>query len=313
MLSNIALIIGTTFMYATPLIYCALAGVVSEKSGVVNIGLEGMMTIGAFIGAACGVYMGDPFLAFLFAGIAGGLMGLLHALACVSFSADQVVSGVAINFLGPGLALFLSRLMFHGATTTPSVTLSDKMPRILSGVFPGKSFLYYIFDNMYATTYIALLLVVITWFVLNKTVLGLRLCAVGEHPAAAQTVGINVLKIRYWSVVTSGILSGFGGASLSLAIVSNFRPTLVSGQGFIALAAVIFGKWKPFGALWACLLFGFAQALVIFLGQYHQLNLPTDLLNMLPYVLTIVILVYFVGKSVAPSADGVPFEKEQKI
>ncbi len=313
MLDNIALILGTTFMYATPLVYSALAGVVSEKSGVINLGLEGMMIIGAFIGATCGFYFGNPFLAFVCAGIAGGLMGLLHAVACVSFSANQVISGVALNFIGPGLALFLSRIFFHGATTTPSISLANKMPRLLSGLFPEKSFFYYIFDNMYATTYIALFFVILIWYIFNKTVAGLRLIAVGEHPVAAQTVGINVVKIRYSAVMISGVLAGFGGASLSLAIVSNFRPTLVSGQGFIALAAMIFGKWKPFGALWACLLFGFAQALVIFLGQFHQLHLPMDLLNMLPYVLTIVILIYFVGKAVAPSADGIPFEKEQKI
>jgi len=313
MLNNLALILGTTFMYATPLVYSALAGVVSEKSGVVNLGLEGMMVIGAFIGAASGYYFGNPFLAFVCAGLAGGLMGLLHAVACVSFSADQVISGVALNFIGPGVALFLSRVFFHGATTTPPVFLSDKMPRILSGIFPEHIFFYYIFDNMYVTTYFALFLVVLVWFIFNKTVIGLRLIAVGEHPVAAQTVGIKVFRIRYWAVISSGVLAGLGGASLSLAIVSNFRPTLVSGQGFIALAAMIFGKWKPFGAFWACILFGFAQALVIFLGQFHQLQIPTDLLNMLPYLLTIVILICFVGKVVAPSADGISFEKEQKI
>ena len=196
MLDNIALILGTTFMYATPLIYSALAGVVSEKSGVINLGLEGMMVIGAFIGATCGFYFGNPFLAFVCAGLVGGLMGLLHAVACVSFSANQVISGVALNFVGPGVSLFLSRMIFRGATTTPSIALAEKMPRILSGVFPEGSFFYYIFDNMYATTYIAVLLVVLVWFVLNKTVIGLRLVAVGEHPVAAQTVGIRVQKIR---------------------------------------------------------------------------------------------------------------------
>jgi len=313
MLDNIALIIGITFMYSTPLIFTALGGVISEKSGVVNIGLEGMMIFGAFVGAAAGFYIGNPWLAFLLAGVAGGFMGLLHAFACVSFAADQIVSGVAINFIGPGLSLFLSRILFSGSTTTKSVDLAHKMPRLLNGFFREGTFFYYIFDNMYATTYISILLVILMWVLFNKTVLGLRIRSVGEHPFAAQTVGINVFKIRYLATISSGVLSGFGGAAMSLAIVSNFRPTLVSGHGFIALAAMIFGKWKPVGAFLACLLFGFAQALVIFFGQYENFFFPIEFLNMLPYVMTIIILVYFVGKSAAPSSDGVPFEKEQKI
>lgn len=311
MLNNIALIIGVTLMYSTPLIFTALGGVVSEKSGVVNIGLEGMMVIGAFIAATVGYYSGNPWLAFLAGGLAGAFFGLLHALASVSFSADQVVSGIAINFLGPGVALFLSRIFFNGATMTKSIDLDNKMPRLLNGIFHKDSFLYYILDNQYATTYIAFILVFVIWYILKKTVLGLRLKAVGEHPAAADTLGINVFKIRYLAVITSGFLAGLGGATLSISVVSNFRPTLVSGQGFIALAAMIFGKWQPVGAMLACLLFGLAQGLVVFLGQF-QIQIPSQFLNMLPYILTLIVLVAFVGKSVAPLADGIPYEKEQK-
>ena len=310
-LSNLALIIGTTLMYSTPLIYTSLGGVLSENSGVINIGLEGMMVIGAFAGAAIGYFVGDPWIAFIGAGIAGGLFGLLHAFACVTFGANQVVSGIAVNFLGAGIALFLSRMFFEGATMTKSIPLDNKMPRPLNGVFPDGSLLNIIFDNQYATVYLAFLMVLVIRFFLYKTKYGLRLRSVGEHPTAADTLGINVMRIRYFAVIMSGVFAGFGGAAMSLAIVSNFRPTLISGHGFIALAAMIFGKWKPQGALLACLLFGGAQGLAVFLGQFN-FKISTQLISMLPYVITIVVLIGFVGKSAAPSADGIPYEKEHK-
>ncbi len=310
-LSNLALIIGTTLMYSTPLIYTSLGGVLSENSGVINIGLEGMMVIGAFAGAAIGYFAGDPWIAFIGAGIAGGLFGLLHAFACVTFGANQVVSGIAVNFLGIGIALFLSRILFEGATMTKSIALDNKMPRPLNGVFPEGSILNIIFDNQYATVYLAFLMVLFIWFFMYKTKYGLRLRSVGEHPTAADTLGIKVMRIRYFAVIMSGVFAGFGGAAMSLAIVSNFRPTLISGHGFIALAAMIFGKWKPQGALLACLLFGGAQGLAVFLGQF-DFEISTQLISMLPYVITIVVLIGFVGKSAAPSADGIPYEKEHK-
>ncbi len=324
MFDNIALILGTTLMYSTPLIFTALGGVISENSGVINIGLEGMMVVGAFIGATVGYYSGNPWLAFIAAGVAGGVFGLLHAVASVTFGADQIVSGIAINFLGPGIALFLSRMFFNGATMTLSIDLDNKMPRVLNTVFPNQdklielgyngiklkfmNFMNLFLGNRYATVYIALLLVLVIWYVLYKTKLGLRIRAVGEHPTAADTLGVNVHKIRYMAVIASGVLSGFGGAAMSLAIVSNFRPTLISGHGFIALAAMIFGKWKPQGALLACLIFGGAQGITVFLGQF-DFNISSQLLSMIPYVLTMIILIGFIGKSVAPAADGVPYQK----
>lgn len=304
-LNEIGFIIGISLMYSAPLIYTALGGVISENSGVVNIGLEGMMTIGAFVGATVGYFTGNPWIAFLAAGMASGLLALIHAVASITFGADQIVSGIAINFLGPGISLFLSRIFFDGATMTKPIM--NKISRPLNGIFERNSFLDLIF-NQYSTVYLAFILVVGLWYVLYKTRIGLRIRAVGEHPKAADTLGVNVYRVRYLSVIISGILAGFGGASMSLAVVSSFRPTLISGQGFIALAAMIFGKWKPQGAMWSCLLFGAAQGLVIYLGG-TSIEISSQVLAMIPYIMTLVVLVFFVGRSTGPSANGDPYIK----
>ena len=296
MFSNILLAVTITFMYAAPLILTALGGVVCERSGVVNIGLEGMMVIGAFAGACVGYYSANPWAGFLAAGLAGGTLAVLHAVASVTFKANQTVSGVALNFIGPGLSLFLCRMFFDGATMSKPVP--RQMPKLaLGGVF-----------SIDVTFIIAILFTALTWFILYKTKWGLRLRAVGEHPAAADTLGVNVYAVRYAAIILSGMLAGFGGASKSLAVVSLFTPTVISGQGFIAMAAVIFGKWTPHGAFLACIIFAFAQAMVVMLGGGAS-SISPQLLSMLPYLLTILVLVLFVGKAVAPKANGVPYEK----
>ncbi|MCT4660664.1 MAG: ABC transporter permease [Tissierellales bacterium] len=308
-IGDLGFIIGTSLMYATPLIYTSLGGTVSENSGVVNIGLEGMMAIGAFVAAAVGYFTGNPWLGFLAGGAAGGLMALLHAIASVTLAADQIISGVAINFLGPGLALFLSRVFFENATTTKALDLKNKIERPLNGLFTQGSFLDSVF-NQYTTVYLAFFLVFVIWFMLYKTRFGLRLRACGEHPKAADTLGINVYRIRYIAVIMSGILAGFGGASLSIAVVSRFSPALISGQGFIALAAMIFGKWKPQGAMGASLFFGAATGLSIYIGSLENVNVSSHLLQMIPYILTLVVLMGFIGKATAPSADGEAYIKD---
>ncbi|MBP3928952.1 MAG: ABC transporter permease [Peptostreptococcaceae bacterium] len=311
-MEDLALIASTTLMYSTPLIYTALGGVLSENSGIVNIGLEGMMTIGAFVGAAAGYLIGNPWIAFILGGLGGGLFALIHAIATVSFNADHTISGVAINLLAPGVALFMSKIIFDGATMTPTISMENKMPRPLNGLLPEGSILDTIF-NTYATVFVAFILVALVWYVLYKTKLGLRIRAVGEHPGAADTLGINVNRVRYLAVIASGILAGFGGASMSLAIVSSFRPTLVSGQGYIAMAAVIFGKWKPQGAMAACLLFGFSTALSVFFGNPQlPFSINENLLSMIPYVITLIVLVLFVKSSKAPAALGNPYKKGER-
>lgn len=305
MLNTILLMFSITLMYSTPLAFGALGGVLSERSGVVNIGIEGMMGVGAATGVVVAYYTGNPWLGFLAAGIAGGLIALLHAVACIEALADQTVSGIAINLIGAGLAYFIARQAF-GAINTPAVP--SKLPKIFGNAVANKYLSYF---NVDVTVVIAFVFMIIIWFVFAKTTWGLRIKAVGEHPAAADTLGISVKKVRYICVVLSGVLAGLGGASVTLAIISNFTPTAISGQGFIALAAVIFGKWKPHGVYGACLLFGGAQALAIILGG-SDLNISSQLIAMLPYVMTIIILILFVGKSVAPKASGEPYQKGQR-
>lgn len=305
MINTITLLIGVTLMYSTPLIFGALGGVISERSGVINIGIEGMMTIGAFVGAAVGYYSGNPWAGLLCAGIAGGALALLHGIASISFRADQTISGVAINLLGPALAVFFCRLTFDGATV--SYPVPNKLPKLLgSGVRGMKANL-----NIDIMVLVALAFAVVMWFVLYRTKWGMRILAVGENPAVADTLGINVYRTRYICVILSGILAGIGGSAVTLGIVAQFSQTAIAGQGFIALAAVIFGKWKPQGVYKACLIFGFAQALTVVLGG-GAISIPTEILAMLPYVLTVVSLIMFVGKSVAPKADGVAYVKGKR-
>lgn len=311
LIGDLGFIIGTTLMYSTPLIFTALGGVITERSGVVNIGLEGMMYFGAFAGAAAAYFSQDPWVGFICAGVGGALLGLVHAIACVSFSAEQIVSGIAINFLGPGAALFISRILFNGATQTLSIP--NKMPLPLDflfgqdRMFASSGFMDLVF-NRFATVYIAFFMVLLVWFVLYKTKIGMRVRAVGENPEAANTLGISVTRVRYGAVILSGFFAGLGGAAMSIAVVSRFSNTLISGHGFIALAAMIFGKWKPQGALMACLLFGGAKGFEIFLGA-KGVPVPGDILAMLPYILTLVILVGVVGKTTPPAAIGKIFDK----
>lgn len=303
---NLGLLINAMMTYTPPLLLAALGSCFSERSGVVNIGIEGMMTIGAFIGAATAITFGNPWLAFLAGGLSGALFGLLHAIASVSFQADQTISGTAINFLAPGLAVFLCKTFYDNSTDTPALSPSMKLPKVLDGVFPVGSFWNNVLCN-YSVAYLSLLLVVVIWFVFYKTKFGMRLRAVGEAPEACETLGINVYAIRYTCVILSGLLSGLGGAYVTLATVSQFRPIVIVGQGFMAISAVIFGKFKPQGALLACLLFGFCNGVKVLATSSNVVS--PNLISMIPYVVTILALVLFVGKARVPAANGRPFEK----
>jgi len=309
-LSNIVMIILAAFSYATPIIFAGIGGLYSERSGVVNVALEGMMVIGACTAGLVSYYwgasLGGPMMVvvvFIIAGIAGGVFALLHAVASVTFKANQVISGTALNMLALAITSFIVKLLFSGVEETP-----------------GSSVLYSLdisFGNYnYAlnwTFLFVLLIVALTAFILTKTKLGLRLRAVGENPSAVDTAGISVTRLRYGAVITSGVLAAIGGAIVVLTFTSGkFQPATISGLGFLGLAALIFGKWKPLGVLAAALFFGFCQSFANIAGFYFPaINelIPDYILKILPYVFTIIALVLFSRHATAPKAVGVPYDK----
>ena len=304
---------AATIRAATPLILAALGGIFSERSGVVNIALEGIMLVGAFFAMAVSFYasqMGmspavSAWLGVLGAVLTGFLLSMIHAVVSIRFQADQIVSGVAINILALGLTGFLLQLFFNTSGNSPSVpNLSAANIPFLSSI----PIIGDIFINQPPFIWMALIAVPVASFVLYRTPLGLRLRAVGENPKAADTVGVNVFKLRYLGVALSGVLAGLAGAYLSIGQLNIFTENMTNGRGYIALAAVIFGKWSPWGAFGACLLFGFADALQISL-QNAGVNLPSEFLLMLPYLLTLIALAGFIGRSNPPAAVGVPYEK----
>ncbi|OXS78606.1 ABC transporter permease [Domibacillus enclensis] len=313
-LTIIALIVSSSLFAATPLIFTALGGVFSEKSGVVNIGLEGLMIIGAFTAIVFNLTFVDtfgdmtPWVSLLAAMLAGGLLSLLHGVASIAFRADQVVSGVAINFLALGLSLFLVKLIYDKGQTDmiDSRFIRKDIPFLSDIPVIGDIF----FSNIARPTIWAFVIAFVSWFVLYKTPFGLRLRSVGEHPMAADTMGVNVAKIRYIAVFLSGVLGGLGGAVYAQSISLDFSHSTITGQGFMALAAMIFGKWHPLGAMGAAIFFGFAQSLSIVGTSIPFLeNVPAVYLLIAPYVLTILALAGFIGRADAPKASGTPYIK----
>jgi general nucleoside transport system permease protein len=281
----------------------ALGGVISERSGVVNIAMEGMMLTGAFFAVVADLAFQNPWIAALVAIVAGGLMALIHAVVSIRFRADQIVSGIAINIFAAGLTLFLVNRIY-GLQDIGHVGPANLLPYINIPILDQIPFVGRVLFQQNVVVYVALILLVVVNIVLFRTRLGLRIRAVGEHPQAADTAGINVYAIRYGAVITSGLLSGLAGAFLAIGISNTFVPNMTDGRGYIALAAMIFGKWRPFGAFIACLIFGFGQAVydansVIHVSQY--------LLSMLPYVLTLIVLAGVVGRSIPPANDGIPY------
>ena len=307
LLNTIGIMLYATLIYMTPLLYASLGSCFSEVSGVINIGIEGMMTAGAFTGTVVAYFTGNPWIGFLCGGLAGAFFGMLHAIATVNLGADQTIAGTAINMLGPGIVIMIAKVMFNSTDTIP-LDASMKIPRLFRGVFDTSTVFGRFMDNVfanYAATYLVFVAALVVWFVFYKTRFGLRLRACGEHPQACETLGIDVLKMRFTCVCISGFLSGLGGAFVTMAISNQFRPISIVGQGFIAIAAVIFGKFRPHGALLGCLLFGFCSGLKVVLGGSSGIDM--QLISMIPYVVTIIVLVLFVGKARVPSANGRPF------
>jgi general nucleoside transport system permease protein len=308
-------LIASTLRLATPLILCALAGVLAERSGVIDLGLEGKMLFGAFAAAATGVATGSTFLALLVACSVGVLLSWLHGFACVSHRGDQVVSGMAINIIAAGLTAVLAIAWFAQGGQTPPV--SDQVR--LQPLWPGATETLgpIVGEGLFAQNalvYTALVLVGVVWFVLYRTRLGLRLRAVGENPHMVDAAGVSVLKLRYLALTMNGVLCGLAGSYLVLAQSASFGPNMTAGRGYMALAAMIFGHWRPVPALGACLLFGFLDTVAVRLQGVRLPTvgeIPVQAIQALPYLLTVVLLGAFIGRNVAPSALGRPYEKER--
>lgn len=307
-------IVPISIAYAAPLIFTAIGGVFSERSGVINIGLEGLMVMGAFVGIVFNLFYVDtfgawtPWVSILAAMLVSAIFSLMHAVASISFRADQVVSGVAINLLGIAIALFSVKMIYGKGQTD---FIQEKIPRFNIPFLQdipviGPMF----FKSVYGSSILAVAVAILAWFIIFKTPFGLRLRSVGEHPMAADTMGIKVKRIRYIAVIISGGLAGMGGAVYAQTMTNDFGHATINGQGFMALAAMIFGKWHPIGAMGAALFFGFAQALAISSsGIPFMQNVPSVFLYILPYALTIIALAGFIGKANGPKALGDPYIK----
>ncbi len=305
-------LLASTLRFATPLIFASLGGLFSERSGVVNIGLEGMMLTGSFFSVWGADVTGSWVLGVLIGLLSGAAMGLIHAFFSITLRADQIVGGTAINFLALGITGYLF-IRIYGEQGTPSEGLStipDTSLEFLYDVPPDRlgGFLGDAFAGQDLMIWVAFAMVIATWVAVFKTPAGLRLRSVGEHPRAADTVGINVYLTRYGAVTLSGVLASAGGVYLALGFVNSFEPNQTAGRGFIALAALIFGNWRPFGAAVACLLFGFSSALAKSLQEY-SLSVST-LFEALPYVLTIIAVAGVIGRSTPPAAIGRPYVKQ---
>jgi simple sugar transport system permease protein len=290
--------IPSILMIVAPILIAAIGGMICERAGVVNIALEGLMSIGAMTAATAHVLMEGSLslsipLALLLAALGGALFSLIHAFASITLRADQVVSGTGINLLSTGITVFVSQIIFRQERTEP----------FRLGMMPG-------IGGIYPTAWIALILLGLSWFMLYKRPWGLRLRACGEHPHAVASAGINVIKVRYIAVLISGLLAGLAGGCLVLTQTIQYTVTTINGKGFIALAAVSFGRWLPLGILGSSLLFGTSSALAVYIVNIRSLNfLPPEFFNTLPYIITLVTLILFSGKDYAPRASGQPFDR----
>jgi len=321
MFDNIIFLLDSMVRLTVPLLLAALAGLYSERSGVFDIGLEGKMLAGAFGAAAIAYLTGNAWLGML-AGIGVGVvMALIHGIASITFRGNQIIAGVAINFLAAGLTVFLGQAWFRQGGNTPALIMEGRFQAIelpfaealkdvpvLGGIY------FELISGHNIIVYIAFALVPFTYWLLYKTRFGLRLRATGENPKAVDTAGIGVNAMRFQAVLICGVLTGLAGAYLSIALSAGFIKGMTVGMGFIALAALIFAKWRPWYVLWATLLFGFLNALQIRLQGVDLPvigQVPVQAIQALPYILTVVLLAGFIGKAVGPKAGGIPYVKER--
>jgi simple sugar transport system permease protein len=319
-LDTVLQLAGSSLRLATPLLLACLAGLYSERAGIFDIGLEGKMLAAAFTAGAFAAVTGSAWLGLLAGIIASCLLALLHGLASITLKGDQLISGVAINFLASGLTALVGQNWFSMGGQTPQLQGAQRFLPIewpfaeTLGTVPVIGPIYeHLISGHNILVYLALLTVPLTWWILFRTRFGLRLRAVGENPGAVDTAGVSVVRQRYAAVMICGLLCGVAGAYLSTGMAAGFVRDMTAGKGFIALAALIFAKWRPWPALWACLLFGFLEAFGI---RYQGLTigsitLPVQFMQALPYILTVIILAGFVGKAVPPKAGGRPYVKER--
>ena len=309
-MNEIEVLISSTLRLACPLIFASLGGFYSEKSGVVNIALEGKMLIGAFVAASVCFTTKNPYLGLMAAMIAGAMVGYFHAFCCVSLRADQIVVGTAVNLLIMGLIPLFCKSLYGTVGSTPSIALSDKFYPIHLP-FLSEIPILKVFFSQVPLFYLAIICVGISYYVFHHTRFGLHIKAVGDHPQAAYSLGVNVVRVRFLAVILAGTIASIGGAYLSIAHGSGYARNMTSGRGFISLAALIFGKWRPVQACLACLLFGFADALQIRAqgSQIFGVEIPVQFIQMMPYLLTIIILAGFIGRSNPPLYIGIPWKK----
>jgi ABC-type uncharacterized transport system permease subunit len=318
--SAILSILDATVRLSTPLLLACLAGMYSERAGVFDIGLEGKMLVAAFAAATVAALTGSPWLGLL-AGMGVSLAtALLQGVAAITLKGNQLIAGVAINMLAAGMTTFLGQTWFQQGGRTPSLSGGGRFAPItlpfaeeLRGVPVFGPIYYDLVSGHYLLVYIAFIMVAVTAYVLFRTRFGLRLRAVGENPKAVDTAGVSVNALRYQAVIITGLLCGIAGAYFSIAQGSGFGNNMTAGKGFIALAALIFAKWRPVPAMFTCLLFGFLDALQIRLqnAQILGMEVPVQAIQALPYVLTVILLAGFIGKAVGPKAGGVPYTKER--
>ncbi len=296
----ILILIFSTIRSATPLIFAALGGMFSERAGIINIALEGLMLAGAFTAAVVTYELSNPYVGFLSGLVVGGLVALVFAFAVIKFQADQVVTGFAVTMLMFALPAVISSRIYDSAGSTQQIAREYLLPNL--------------YNRISIASILAIVIVPICWYVMYKTPFGLRIRAAGENPEAADAAGVNVIRLRYVAVTISGVLAAAGGAYLSIGQSSLFTKGMTAGRGYIALAALILAKWKPFPVLLACLFFGFTEALSIQMQGVIKMpsgeDVPVQFVQMIPYVLTIIVLAGFIGLSRAPKALGIPYRKE---
>lgn len=314
-------ILGASIRFGTPLLLACLAGLYSERAGIFDIGLEGKMLMAAMCTGAVAALSGSVWVGLL-AGIAGSLcFALVHGIASITFRGNQLISGVALNFVASGITVLIAQALFRQGGRTPpldgaarfspiTLPFADSLPAIpVIGPLYGE-----VLSGHVILVYVALLMVPVSWWVLYRTRFGLRLRAVGENPASVDTAGVSVVRLRFAAVVITGILCGLAGAYMAAGLQAGFGREMTAGRGYIALAALIFAKWRPWAALWATMLFGFLQALALrpdVIGKTVGFDVPVAALDALPYVLTVIVLAGFVGRAIPPRAGGEPYVKER--